>query len=89
MSQSKIKCIYFSHIFPQHDMKSEKRITKHFYAICAGGGYVYQVCHCKIFHFEISIVYLLLYSVWLNEYKIGQNSISDKILFLFVILLHN
>lgn len=72
MSQNKIKCIYFSHIFPQHDVKSEKRITKHFYAICAGRGYVFQTCHCKAFHFELSIVYLLLSepdSLWLSEYK--------------------
>lgn len=29
MSESKIKCIYSSHIFPQHDMPSENN-TKHF-----------------------------------------------------------
>lgn len=38
MSASKIKCIYFRRIFPQHDTKSGKRIAKLLRAICAGRG---------------------------------------------------
>lgn len=60
MSQSKIKCIYFSHIFPRHGMKSEKRIAKSSYAICAGRACIHQARHYERSHFELGAVYLLL-----------------------------
>lgn len=59
MSQSKIKCIYFSHIFPRHGVKSEKRIAKRFYAICAERAHVHQAWHYEISRFELGTVYLL------------------------------
>jgi len=43
MSEGKIKCIYSSHIFPQHDMSSENN-TKHFMpSVLAGDTFTMHV----------------------------------------------